>query len=108
MEHRNLPNATVIIVLGIFGYLCCCFSGLGIIPAGIAYILAIQSQKLYNENPEEFLNYDQIKTGKIVALIALILNVLIIIRIIYVISTVGWDEMMEQSREMMEQWGIEE
>ena len=96
MEQQKLPNGTLIIVLGIFGYLCCCFAGLGIIPSGIAFFLAKKSEKLYAADPDLYDNFSQIKTGKIVALIALILNVLMIARIIYVIATVGWDEMQEE------------
>ncbi len=95
MEQEKLPNGTLIIVLGIFGYLCCCFAGLGIIPSGIAFFMARKSEKIYAANPEGYDNMSQIKTGKIVAIIAVILNILFIIRIIYVIATVGWDELIE-------------
>jgi len=95
-ERRNLPNAVLIIVLGIFGYLCCCVLGAGIIPAGIAFFLARQSENEYKENPDQYLNYDQIKTGKIVALIALILNVLMIIRVVYVLTTGDWELMRDE------------
>lgn len=108
MVQQKLPNATTIIVLGIFGYLCCCFAGTGIIPAGIAFFMARKSEKIYAENPELYDNISQIKTGKIVALVALILSALVLIRWIYVLSTGDWDDIMEQSREMMEQMGIEE
>ncbi len=101
MEKQNLPNATLIIILGIFGYLCCCFSGLGIIPSGIAYFMAHKSQKIYEENPDLYDNFDFIKTGKIVALIALILNAFIIIRLIYVIATGDFETILEQYNEMM-------
>ncbi|QXP52058.1 DUF4190 domain-containing protein [Cellulophaga sp. HaHa_2_95] len=91
MEQQKLPNATMIIVLGILGYLCCCFAALGIIPSAIAFFMATKSQKLYEEKPEVYDNYNIIKTGKIVALIALILNILMVINIIYTLSTVGWE-----------------
>lgn len=96
MEQEKLPNGVLIIVLGILGYLCCCFAGLGIIPSAIAFFMARKSEKMYAANPELYDNMSQIKTGKIVALIAVILNVLYIIRIIYVIATVGWSEMSEE------------
>lgn len=96
MEQQKLPNETLIIILGIFGYLCCCFSGFGIIPSGIGFYLAKKSEKLFAENPELYNNASQIKTGKIISLVALILNALIIIRLIYVIATVGWDSMFEE------------
>lgn len=108
MEQQKLPNGILIIVLGIFGYLCCCFAGLGVIPSAIAFYLATKSEKLYKENPELYDNYSQIKTGKIVALIALILCLLMLVRFVYVLTTSDWDVLMEQQQEIMEQWGIEQ
>lgn len=108
MEQQKLPNATLIIVLGIFGYLCCCFAGLGIIPSAIAFYLAKKSENIYRQNPELYDNYSQIKTGKIVALVALILCALMIIRFIYVLTTSDWDVLMEQQQQIMEEWGIEQ
>ncbi len=108
MEQQKLPNETAIIVLSIFGIICCWCLGIGIIPATIALVLALKSQKIYKENPELYSNYKTIKIGKILAIIGLVLSVYYIGSLIYQISTVGWDAMMEQSREMMEQWGIEE
>ena len=108
MEQQKLPNETAIIVLSIFGIICCWCLGIGIIPATIALVLALKSQKLYKENPELYSNYKTIKIGKILAIIGLVLSVYYIGSLIYQISTVGWNAMMEQSREMMEQWGIEE
>ncbi|HAF78119.1 MAG: CCC motif membrane protein [Maribacter dokdonensis] len=108
MEQQKLPNATLILILGIAGYLCCCFAGIGIIPAGIAFFLATKSEKIYKENPELYDNYKQIKTGKTVSLIALILCALMVIRFIYVITTSDWDAMMEQQQEILEQWGLEQ
>lgn len=107
MEDRKLPNGIAIIVLGIFGYLCCCFAGFGIIPSGIAFFMAQKSEKLYTKNPELYDNMSQIKTGKIVALIALILNALVLANLLYTILTGGWDELNEK---FMEGWneGMEE
>lgn len=96
MEQQKLPNSTLILVLGILGYLCCCISGLGIIPSGIAYFLATKSEKLYATTPENYTNYSQIKTGKTVALIALVLNALLIIWVIYGLVTGSNDEFMEE------------
>lgn len=109
MEQRSLPNGVLIIVLGIFGYLCCCIVGLGIIPAAIAFYLANEAQKMYALNPETYTNINQIKTGKIIASIALILNILMILYVIYTISSVGWeawsDEFMRRWNEGMERGG---
>lgn len=103
MEQEKLPNGTMIIVLGILGYLCCCLAGLGIIPSAIAYFMATKAEKIYAENPEGYDNAGQIKTGKIVALIAVILNVLMIVRWIYVFATGGMEAIQEAISQMQEQ-----
>lgn len=104
MEQQKLPNSTLILVLGIAGFVCCCVAGVGIIPSAIGFFLAIKSEKIYAENPELYDNISQIKTGKIVALIAMILSGLVLVRWIYVIATGDFDAIMEQSQEMIEQW----
>ncbi len=45
-------------------------------------------------------------TAKVVALVILVINLAYFVMTIYRIYTVGWDEIMGQSREMMEQWQV--
>jgi hypothetical protein len=106
MEKQKL-NTTTIYILSVVGFLCCCIGGLGFIPAGIAYFMANSKNKEVQMNPENFENPGAMKTAKTVALVALILNVLYFGLTIYRIATVGWDEMMMQSQQMMEQMGVE-
>ncbi|MEM9142101.1 MAG: CCC motif membrane protein, partial [Bacteroidota bacterium] len=108
MEQQKLPNETAILILSIFGIICCWCFGLGLIPSIIALVLALKAQKIYRENAEGYSNIGTIKTGKILAIIGIALGLYYIGSLIYQISTVGWDALMEQSREMMEQMGIEE
>ncbi|NOY47043.1 MAG: hypothetical protein GXO84_02305 [Chlorobi bacterium] len=103
MEKQKL-NSTIVYVLAILGFLCCCFGGIGFIFAGIAFFMAQSKLKEAYANPENYENIEGMKTAKIIALVVLIINLLFLIRVIYVISTVGWDVMMEQSREMIEQF----
>ncbi|GGH47936.1 Interferon-induced transmembrane protein [Mangrovimonas yunxiaonensis] len=105
MEQQKL-NPTLVYVLSILGLLCCCFGGLGFILAGIAFFVAKSNLKKAQLAPE---SYDPgsvkaMNTAKIVALIILAINVLYFVATIYRIATVGWDEIMEQSQQMMEQW----
>lgn len=110
MEQQKLPNVTIVIVLSIIGFVCCCFAGVpGILFGGIALILALKDEKLYKESPESYSNYSQLKTAKILAMIALIIGVLYLAYTFFTISQMGgWDAYMERSKEMMEQWGLEE
>ena len=74
------------------------------IPAGIAFFIANNELKKCYERTEPYINQNSIYTGKIVALVILIINVLYILRAAYVIYTVGWDELMEMGQKMMEQY----
>lgn len=110
MEQQKLPNATTSIVLGSISFICCCFSaGIGgIILSSIALFLTKKDKKLYAEQPELYSNFSQIKTGKIIAIIGLVIATLTLLWSIYTIYSVGgWESYMEQQREAMEQMGIE-
>lgn len=98
-------NPTLVYVLAILGLLCCCFGGLGFILAGIAYYIAHNKINDAVQNPDDYEgNINAMNTAKIVALVILIINILYLLYTIYNIYTVGWDEIMERSREMMEQF----
>ncbi|MDG1729386.1 MAG: CCC motif membrane protein [Algibacter sp.] len=104
MEQQKL-NPTLVYVLAILGLLCCCFGGIGFILAGIAFFIAQSKLKEAKLDPENFTpaSVKAMNTAKIVAMVILILNILYLVMTIYRISTVGWDELMRQSQEMMEQ-----
>lgn len=104
MEKQKL-NTTLVYILAIIAFPCCCCAGLGIIPAAIAYFIANGKLKEASYNPEEYENIQAMNTAKIVALVALVINVVYLGFTIYRIITVGWDELLEQSRLQMEQYG---
>ena len=110
MEQQKLPNVTLALVLAILSFLCCCVGGIpAVLLSGIAFFLLNNDEKKYRENPEIYSNYSQLKTAKIVAIIALVLGILYFAYTLYSISQMGgWDALMEKSREMSQQWGIEE
>ncbi|MBT8261002.1 MAG: hypothetical protein KJN82_06785 [Bacteroidia bacterium] len=103
MEKQNL-NSTLVYILSILGFLCCCIMGSGFIPAGIAFIIANNKLKEAKANPESYENVQGMNTAKTIALVVLIINLLYLAYSLYQIYTIGWDEMMEQSRQMMEQY----
>lgn len=103
MEKQKL-NTTVIYILTILGFLCCCVGGIGIIPSGIAYFMANSKMKEAELAPDNYDNYNGMKTAKLIALIVVLINAVYLAFTIYRIYTVGWDEIMEQSRIMSEEW----
>ncbi|GAA0872201.1 hypothetical protein GCM10009117_13480 [Gangjinia marincola] len=108
MENQKLPNVTISLILGIISFIaCCCSSGLGgLIFSGIALYLAKKDETLYQENPELYDNYSQLKTAKTVAIVGLVIAAItLILTIIWMISLGGFAAYMEQVRQMQEQYG---
>ena len=104
METQKLQYGPLIYVLALLGLPLCCCAGFGVLPAGIAFYLAHSELKKYYLNPDLYDNQDSIYTAKIVALIILSINALYLIVTIYNIYTIGWDVLMEQSKQVMEQY----
>lgn len=105
MEQQKLPNATLILVFGIVSIVtCCCYGIIGLIFGIIAIVMAKKATALYLENPEQYTGYSNVKTGKILALVGIILNVIYLIWTIYLFSTLGFEGVMNQSQNWQEQF----
>lgn len=110
MEQQKLPNATLILVFGILSIItCCCYGVIGLILGVVALILANKATKLYAESPELYSGFQNVKTGKILAIIGIVLSALYLLMVIWLIFTFGLDTiqdqelMQERMREMMGQ-----
>ena len=92
-QKIEIPNATLILVLGIISIVgCCCTYGLvGIVCGIIALVLAKSATNLYVSNPERFTesSYKNMNAGKICAWIGLIPSILYLIFIIWIIAAIG-------------------
>lgn len=97
MEQQKLPNATLILVFGILSIVtCCCYGIIGLVLGVVAIILANKATKLYAENPESYTGYQNVKTGKILAIVGVILSALYLLFVIWTVSTLGWETMQDQ------------
>lgn len=110
MEQQKLPNATLILVFGILSILtCCCYGIVGLALGITTLVLANKAAKLYAENPEAYTGFQNVKTGKILAIIGIILSALYLLFTLWAITTFGWETlqdqelMQEKMREMMGQ-----
>ena len=105
MEQQKLPNATLILVFGIVSIVtCCCYGIIGLIFGIIAIVMAKKATALYLENPEQYTGYSNVKTGKILALVGIILNAIYLVWTIYLFATIGFDGVMNQSTNWQEQF----
>ena len=103
MERRNLPNGTAVLVLGILSIItCCCYGFIGLILGIIALVLANKDLKIYQENPELYLNYKNISIGRVLGIIGIVLSSLFLLLIIYVGLFVGEKELKNFQDNLME------
>ncbi len=83
MEKQKLPNATAVLILGILSIPGCCCYGIGLILAIIALVLAKKDAALYMENPDLYDGYPNLNTGRIFAIIGIVLSAFYIMCLIY-------------------------
>lgn len=107
-QQRPLPNATIVLVLGILSIVACCFYGLGIILGIVAIVLAAKDKRLYAAETEAYTisSFKNLNAGRVCAIIGLILSALYLILIIVMIALFGIsalnnpDEMMRRMQEL--------
>lgn len=111
-NRQPLPNATAVLILGIISIVaCCCYSIPGVICSVIAIVLGNKDLKLYYSNPTAFTqsSLNNLKAGRVCAIIALVLSILFLVFIIYTFSVIGLANMgdPDKVKEIMHQrYGI--
>ena len=97
MENNKLPNANIVLVLGILSVITCiCYGIFGIIFGVIALALAQKDMNLDRSNDIVYNNYQTVNIGRVLAIIGIVLGVLFIIMIIWVINIVGMDALQDE------------
>ena len=99
-----VPNSTAVLVLGICSIFpgCFCLGIIGIVCGIIALVLSNKAMSFYNSNPNNYSvsSFNNLKAGKVCAIIGLCLSsVILIIYVIYIIvlgaafSMIPWSSM---------------
>ncbi len=102
MEKEKLPNATAVLILGILSILTCCCYGMGVVLGIVALVLAKKDTALYQANPEQYAGYQNLNTGRILAIIGVVISAIYLAWIIYAYVFIGSEGMMEIQQRMME------
>lgn len=97
MENNKLPNANIVLALGILSVITCiCYGIFGILFGVIALVLAQKDMKLDRSNDIVYTNYQTVNIGRVLAIIGIVLGVLFILMIIWIISIVGLDALQDE------------
>lgn len=103
MEKQKLPNANAVLILGILSIItCCCWGIVGLILGIVALVLAKRDMKLYEENPEAYQGYSNINTGRILAIIGIILSSIYFLFNIYLYVFVGEEALKDFQQNLIE------
>ena len=103
MEKQTLPNSTLILIFGILSIVtCCCWGILGLIFGVVALVMAKTAKQQYITEPDLYTGYNNVKTGRILAIIGIILSVLYLVLNLVLIAMYGWEGMQEMLMESME------
>ena len=84
MSQQPLPGASTVLTMGILsivGSLFCC-GPFGAIFSIIGLVKAKTAEQLYQQNPENYSDYSNVKTGKILSYIGLALAIISLVFII--------------------------
>jgi beta-lactamase regulating signal transducer with metallopeptidase domain len=104
-SRTDLPNAVLIMVLGIVSIpLCCaCNGALSLVSSIVTLVLANTAKSKYLASPEAYTesSYGNVKTGKICAIVGLVLSILMLILAIALVAMFG-TEMMTNPMLMQE------
>lgn len=95
MSQNKLPNATAVLVLGIISIISCCCYGIGLVPGIVGMVLASKDQKEYLANPELYSNYSNLKIGRILCIIGIVISGLYLCLMLYMWFVLGEDGMRE-------------
>ncbi len=84
-----LPNSTTVLILGILSIIVCCF--LGLILAIVALVMASKGKNLYEADPGKYTvsSFNNMKAGKICAIVGLILSIIVTLYYFILIAIVG-------------------
>jgi hypothetical protein len=92
MGNQMVPNSTGVLVLGIISIVTCWLYGiLGLILGIVALAMSGSGKKAYAENPSQYTqaSYNNLKAGRICAIIGVSLSALFMVYVIIVLAFVG-------------------
>lgn len=109
MEQQQIPNGTLVLVMGILSIIgCCCYGLPGLVFGIVAIVMGNKATKIYKEAPENYTGFGNVKAGRIMGIIGVVLSILMVIYMIWIISYFGWETLQDQEemqRRMQEMMG---
>lgn len=100
MEKQKLPNATAVLILGILSIPACCLYGLGLLLGIAALVISKKDLAAYKLAPDAYEGYGNLNTGRILAIIGIVLSIIFLAFVIWAIAYFGMEVL--QNQELLE------
>jgi hypothetical protein len=102
--QREIPNASVVLILGIIALIISFFNSLvGIVAGVVSLVMARNAEQLYTQTPRLYTlsSYSNIRSGRTCAIIGIVIAILKIILIGIILGLLGafipWDQITHGS-----------
>ena len=107
LQKQELPNSTLILIMGILSIVgCCCYGAVGLIFGIVAVILSKKSIEIYQSNPELYLGYQNVKTGRVLGIIGIVLSAIVVLSwLVALIFFGGMEGIYHMRDEVIRQYG---
>ena len=106
IQRQELPNSTLILVFGILSIVgCCCYGIVGLVFGILAIVMAKKAKEIYLANPELYIGYKNVNTGRILAIIGVVLSVIVLLSNIIFLIFIGENGMMEIIHDIQQEYG---
>jgi F0F1-type ATP synthase membrane subunit c/vacuolar-type H+-ATPase subunit K len=105
IQRQQLPNSKLILIFGILSILgCLCYGIVGAIFGIIALVMAKKATDIYSADPSIYSGFQNVKIGRILAIIGLVLSFIFLISLGVAIFSYGGLEGFElHLRELQEE-----
>lgn len=97
---ERLPNATLVLVLGIISIITCICYGQGLILGIVNLVLARNTSRMYQAQPERYTGHGDVKVGRILSIIGIILSILFLAAIVvsfFMMDTAYLERLMQEN-----------
>lgn len=97
---QRLPNATLVLVLGIISIITCICYGQGLLLGIVNLFLARNTSRMYHAEPERYTGHGDVKVGRILSIIGIILSILFLAAIVisfFMMDPAYLDQLMQEN-----------
>jgi uncharacterized membrane protein len=103
MDKEKLPDSQTALILGILSIVmsCCCWGIIGVFIGFIGLSKANKAIALHDQYPDQYDGINNANTGRITSIIGIVVGILLMMWLIYLLTSGDYELMMEQYQDLI-------